>query len=64
MSLVEEREAWYEDYQTGKSCASPLLEEYRWNRNSNSWRSSRAVEELCEYILFLEDKLWRSKDGN
>ena len=34
-----------------------LLEDYRENRNSESWRVSRQVEELCEYILYLERKL-------
>lgn len=35
---------------------SPILNDYRINRNSEVWRLSRAVEELCEYILYLEEK--------
>jgi hypothetical protein len=34
-----------------------LLEDYRENRNSESWRVSRQVEELMEFILFLEKRL-------
>lgn len=35
---------------------SQILNDYRINRNSEAWRLSRAVEDLCEYILYLEDK--------
>ena len=31
-----------------------VLEDYRRNRNSEGWRASKAAEELCEYILYLE----------
>lgn len=34
-----------------------LLDEYRTHRNSEHWRVTLVVEELCEYILYLEDKL-------
>ena len=35
---------------------SPILNDYRINRNSEVWRLSRAVEELCEYILYLVEE--------
>ncbi len=30
---------------------------YRLNRDSELWRATRQIEQLCEYILFLEDLL-------
>ena len=38
-----------------------LLEDYRENRMSEDWRTSFAVEELCEYILYLEEQLNESE---
>lgn len=37
-----------------KLVSSYVLEQYRKLRDSESWRSSRIAEQLCEYILFLE----------
>jgi hypothetical protein len=31
-----------------------VLQQYRVNRDSSLWRSTREVEKLCEYILHLE----------
>lgn len=31
-----------------------LLEEYRKHRDSELWRATRIIEELCEYALYLE----------
>ena len=46
--LVNERNGWRKEFQDGeKKCV--ILEEYRKNRNSESWRLTRAVEELAEY---------------
>lgn len=42
-----------EDYESGLKPYG-VLEDYRRYRNSENWRVSRTVEELCEYILFLE----------
>lgn len=36
---------------------NPILNAYRENRDSNSWRIARITEELCEYILYLEEKI-------
>lgn len=39
-----------------------LLERYIDNRESELWRSTRIMEQLCEYILWLEAKHERSTD--
>lgn len=31
-----------------------LLQTYKTNRNSDTWRISRHAEQLCEYALYLE----------
>ena len=33
------------------------LEEYRKKKDDPLWRSTAALETMCEYILFLESKL-------
>lgn len=40
-----EQGIWHEPY---------ILQQYRINRNSNLWRSTREVEKLCEYVIYLE----------
>lgn len=42
---------WYEPY---------VLQQYRANRDSTLWRSTREVEKLCEYVLHLEGELGMS----
>lgn len=54
--LVEERNLWKKEFEEGKKPVA-ILEDYRHNRDSNLWRTSRSVEQLCEYILFLEGKV-------
>ncbi len=56
-SLLEERNRWRSEFAEGKSIDSPWLEDYRKNRDSELWRSTRAMEKLCEYVLYLEEKL-------
>lgn len=34
-----------------------FLEEYKANRENPLWRTAASIEHLCEYILYLEDKL-------
>jgi hypothetical protein len=55
--LVEERERWRKEYEAGTKLNSPILNQYRANRNSELWRVSRAVEQLCEYVVYLEREL-------
>lgn len=40
-----------------KELGSYILSQYRKHRNSESWRSTRTAEQLCEYILFLENNI-------
>ncbi len=57
--LVEERKKWRKEFENGKALNSPILDDYRNNRDSEMWRKTRLSERLCEYILFLEDKIKR-----
>lgn len=56
MSLVKCRDEMMNDFMHGHKPYG-VLEDYRQYRGSESWRVSETVEELCEYILYLEDKL-------
>lgn len=52
--LVSERDSWREEFENGNKPTSLALIEYRKYRNSETWRVSSQVEQLCEYILYLE----------
>jgi|ERR1700741_509320 len=52
--LTDERYTWAFEIQRGIWNEPYVLQQYRLNRNSNLWRSTREVEKLCEYILHLE----------
>jgi len=56
LKLVQDRNDMLEYFLKGGK-PHGLLEDYRENRNSESWRVSRQVEELMEYILYLESCL-------
>lgn len=56
-TLTEEREQWRRQFESGQAPNSNVLRDYRANRDSSLWRTSRPVEELCEYILHLEREL-------
>ena len=56
MDLVADRDKMMVSYMKGDK-PKGILEDYRDYRDSEHWRVSRAVEELCEYILYLEFKL-------
>lgn len=56
MSLVSDRDKMMDSYMKGHK-PTGLLDDYRNYRDSEHWRVSRTVEELCEYILYLEFKL-------
>lgn len=60
MNLVKSRDAMLNDYLNGEKPYG-VLEDYRRNRFSEDWRTSKAVEELCEYILYLEWALENDK---
>jgi len=52
--LTDERDGWLKHLVSGGLLDIYVLQQYRLNRNSNLWRSTREVEKLCEYLLFLE----------
>ncbi len=55
--LQRERNKWREEFETGKFEPFVCVIEYKQNRTNELWRHSRLMERMCEYILFLEDKL-------
>lgn len=54
MNLKRDRDDFLHYFELFGKCDSDILADYKENRNSESWRTSRVVEELCEYILYLE----------
>lgn len=58
--LLAERIGWRKRFDGGYK--PWFLEEYLKNRESELWRSTRIVEQLAEYILWLEAKHERSTD--
>ena len=58
MSIVNKRLAWRVSYEEGDRPDVFWLNEYEGFRLSELERlSSKPIEQLCEYILFLEDKI-------
>lgn len=57
MLALDERNTWRFEFEDGSKPANHYLDEYRVKRDDPCWRSTRTIEQLCEYILFLEDKL-------
>ena len=55
--LVASRDKMLERFIQGEKPLTVILVDYRENRNSEEWRMSVSVEELCEYILYLENEL-------
>lgn len=62
VGLLDERKAWEHELKHNLWTEPFILEQYRKNRNSNEWRTTRQVERLCEYVLFLEKKLEEFND--
>jgi hypothetical protein len=62
-SLVEERLLWRKQFELGNHYTSSILEDYKRNRLSNSWRMSGYIEQMCEYILYLEENQREQKDS-
>ena len=52
--LPDERYTWRQEIKYGFWHEPFVLQQYRANRDSCLWRSTREVEKLCEYILHLE----------
>ena len=55
--LVASRDKMLERFIQGEKPLTVILVDYRENRNSEEWRMSVSVEELCEYVLYLESCL-------
>ena len=55
MNLVNERNKWRDSFKD-KPLSHYILNDYRKNRDSEFWRVSKAFEQLCEYILYLENR--------
>lgn len=55
--LVASRDKMLERFIQGEKPLTVILVDYRENRNSEEWRMSVSVEELCEYVLYLENCL-------
>lgn len=54
VGLVKSRDAWAKKFENGEGLTSPLLERYRKERGSEHWRSTKILEEILEYVLYLE----------
>ncbi len=52
--LVDERNKWRKEIEGGNFTPHPLYEEYKANRDSELWRSTRQLEKIFEYIYYLE----------
>jgi hypothetical protein len=57
MNLVKQRDEWKAKFENGEDYDSKILTDYVKYRNTEDWRSSKLMEEMCEYILFLENRL-------
>ncbi len=55
--LNKERNMWRKQMEDGTWEDPYILALFRANRESDLWRSSRAVEMVCEYVLYLEEQL-------
>jgi hypothetical protein len=52
---MNERDVWRQAFENGSK--PDFLVTYKENRDSELWRSGSIVEELAEYILYLEGLL-------
>lgn len=64
MSLLSEREEWQEQYRRGGIGEPWLLQKYKKERATEEWRSTRLVEHLCEYAIYLENELKEIKNDD
>lgn len=55
--VVSARDKWRDEIQLNQTMGGhPILNEYRAKRDSNEFRINSGIEQLCEYILYLEDR--------
>lgn len=57
MDLVQERESWRKEMESGTFFVHHMYQSYKMNRNSPYWRSTKQLERLFEYIMYLEEQL-------
>lgn len=57
MLVIDQRKEWRKRLEGGWKPDIYYLEDYRYNRNNPYWRSTKSLEILCEYVLFLEEKV-------
>lgn len=57
MNLLQERDEWRKQIEAGEFNVHPMFETYKNKRGCSLWRSSRQLERLFEYIIYLEEKL-------
>ncbi len=57
MNLLEERQSWRRKFEADVGEYPYLLTLYKEKRSSELWRSTRIMEYLCEYALYLESKV-------
>ncbi|QDP66510.1 MAG: hypothetical protein Tp1111DCM1126091_16 [Prokaryotic dsDNA virus sp.] len=61
MLATESRDLWKEQFELGYTPSDIVLDDYRRHRDNPYWRVSSQVEQLCEYILYLEKELGRNQ---
>lgn len=54
MNLKKQRDEMRQSFEDG--AIPELIKKYKIERDNENWRSSKIVEELCEYALFLIDR--------
>lgn len=54
MNLKKSRDKWRDNFLAGNKLDNRFMRDYRRYRDSEEWRSTRLMEEMAEYILFLE----------
>lgn len=54
-SAIKQRMMWQEAFRNGEAVNSFYLREHKKNRNDPHWRTTRELEHLCEYIIYLEE---------
>lgn len=57
MNLKNQRDAWKKNFENGEDYDSHLMNDYVKYRDTEDWRSTMLIEEMCEYILYLENRL-------
>jgi hypothetical protein len=57
--LQDKKNYWDNKFKNGYIPKAKILMDYREYRNSELHRTTRLIEEICEYVLYLEEKVNR-----